>query len=400
MIIEPELKGSIALNCFPEGCRQSINEQIEYVKAATNKTSGAKKVLVIGASSGLGLSSRIALAFGGAKADTIGVSWESGPSEKGIGSAGWYNNIYFREAAEKDGLIAKNFIGDAFAPDMRQQVVDYIKGEFGGSVDLVVYSLASGIRPNYATGEKWRSSLKPTDGAFRGMTLDLQNETMNEVELPQATAKEVEDTVKVMGGEDWQDWIDFLLQSGVLADGCKTLAFSYIGSELTYPIYLRGCIGAAKEDLHATADRIHEQLTAAFNGGAWIAVCKALVTKSLLVIPALSAYVLTLYRVMKEQGTHEGCIENLHRLFTEKFIGVEETVVDKDRLIRTDDLELSEETQRRVGEIMREVTADNFNELTDFEGVKKEFMKLSGFCHDKVDYRQRVSLESLQALKV
>lgn len=399
MIIEPKLKGSIALNCFPEGCKQSVHEQIEYVRAASNKTTGAKKVLVLGASSGLGLSSRTALAFGGARADTIGVSWERGPSEKGIGSAGWYNNIYFREAAEKEGLIAKNFIGDAFSPEMRQQVVDYIKKEFGGSVDLVVYSLATGVRPNYATGEKWRSSLKPTGGSFRGLTLNLESETMIEVELSEATAKEVEDTVKVMGGEDWQDWIDFLVKNEVLANGCKTVAFSYLGSELTFPIYRRGCIGAAKDDLHTTADRIHAQLAAAVNGGAWVAVCKALVTKSLLVIPALSAYVLTLYRVMREQGTHEGCIEQMHRLFTENIVGVDEAVVDEDRLIRIDDRELSEATQERVSEIMTGFTASNFKEVSDFEGVKKDFMKLNGFDHDGVDYSQRVSVKSLQSLK-
>ena len=251
MIIQPIIKGQVAKSCHPAGCGKAVSDQIAYVRNAAQISKGPRKVLVLGASSGFGLASRIALAFGGARADSIGVAFERGPSEKGVGTAGWYNLIHFSHEAEKDGLIARNFVGDAFSPDMRARVADYIRTEFGGTVDLVVYSLATGARPDPETGTLIRSTIKPIGAATRGYTINLEKDCLEEQMLQPATEQEIDDTVKVMGGEDWESWIDFLRGEHLLAEGCQTLAFSYIGPELTYDIYHKGTLGRAKADLHS-----------------------------------------------------------------------------------------------------------------------------------------------------
>ncbi|TOK18528.1 trans-2-enoyl-CoA reductase [Vibrio parahaemolyticus] len=398
MIIEPVIKGVVARTAHPVGCHQAVLNQISYVKNALQQVTGPKKVLVLGASSGFGLASRISLAFGGSKADTIGVSFERGTSDKGVGTAGWYNNIYFRQEAEKEGLIAKNFVGDAFSTEMRQQVIDYIKNEFGGQVDLVVYSLATGVRPNPETGELWRSSIKTSGEPIVGPTINIELNQLETMEVGQATPEEMESTIKVMGGEDWNSWIDILSDSGVLAHGCKTVAYSYVGPEVTYPIYHHGTLGRAKAHLHQTADDLNHKLNA-LGGEAYVSVCKALVTKASVFIPAFSPYILSLFKVMKEKGTHEGCIEQMQRLFSERLYGQSVVPVDDSRLIRIDDWELDTKVQQEVKLLMDKMTADNFQNVGDYEGYKLDFMQLNGFGFDEVDYHTDVNIEELALLQ-
>ena len=398
MIIEPVIKGVVARSAHPYGCQQAVRKQIDYVKQATPIAGGAKRVLVLGASSGFGLASRIAHTFGGAEADTVGVSFERGPSEKGVGSAGWYNNIFFKQEAEKAGRIATNIVGDAFSQQVRQQVIEAINNDLGGKVDLVVYSLATGVRPNPETGEMWRSVIKTTGTPVVGPTLNLETDSLTEMTVETATDQEIADTVKVMGGEDWASWMQCLSEAGVLAQGCRTVAYSYIGPEVTYPIYHQGTLGKAKEHMHSTAETLNEQL-AAIGGQAHVAVCKALVTKASVFIPAFTPYILALFKVMKQNGTHEGCIEQMQRLFNARFYTEGGVITDEQRLIRMDDWELAPEVQQQVSEIMAGMTADNFTELGDYAGYKQDFMELNGFGFTEVDYQQDISLDSLQALQ-
>ena len=398
MIIEPVIKGVVARSAHPYGCQQAVRKQIDYVKQATPIAGGAKRVLVLGASSGFGLASRIAHTFGGAEADTVGVSFERGPSEKGVGSAGWYNNIFFKQEAEKAGRIATNIVGDAFSQQVRQQVIEAINNDLGGKVDLVVYSLATGVRPNPETGEMWRSVIKTTGTPVVGPTLNLETDSLTEMTVETATDQEIADTVKVMGGEDWASWMQCLSEAGVLAQGCRTVAYSYIGPEVTYPIYHQGTLGKAKEHMHSTAETLNVQL-AAIGGQAHVAVCKALVTKASVFIPAFTPYILALFKVMKQKGTHEGCIEQMQRLFNARFYTEGGVITDEQRLIRMDDWELAPEVQKQVSEIMAGMTADNFTELGDYAGYKQDFMELNGFGFTEVDYQQDISLDSLQALQ-
>ena len=393
MIIQPQIQGCVARNCHPIGCRAAVAQQIASVKAA-GPFNGPKRVLVLGASSGFGLASRIALAFG-AGADTIGVSFERGPSDKGIGSAGWYNNIWFRQAAEQEGRIAVNLIGDAFSDAMRQQAIASIRQQLG-QVDLVVYSLASGIRL-LADGTQVRSVLKTTGQPFSGWGLDLEHDSLVQQSLAPATPEEIRDTVTVMGGEDWQLWLQALQQADCLAPGVQTVAYSYIGPESTYPLYRDGTIGYAKEHLHATAETINLQLTA-LGGHAWVSVCKALVTKASAYIPVLPVYLGLLMGVMKERGVHEGCIEHIQRLFASKMYGPRGVVADGNRLIRMDDHELDPAIQAAVSALWSKVTPDNFHALGDFAGLRRDFMQLNGFELAEVDYGAPVNESALTEL--
>lgn len=398
MQIEPLIQGVVARSAHPYGCRASIKEQIEYVKQAPQIKNGPKRVLIIGASSGFGLAARIALTFGGAEADTIGVSFERGPSDKGVGSAGWYNNIYFKDEATHHGRTAVNIVGDAFSDTVRNQVIEAIETYFEGEVDLVIYSLATGVRPKPESDEFWRSVIKPIGESVTGASIMLENDQWVESTLAPATQEEAEATIKVMGGEDWESWIDTLINSESVAKGCKTIAFSYMGPDVTHPIYLDGTLGRAKVDLHQTSHALNIKM-ANFGGGAYSTVCKALVTKASVFIPALSPYLLALYRVMKEKGTHERCIEQMQRLFTTKLYDQPKVPVDGERLIRIDDLELDPEVQKEVLALLEQMNADNFAEIGDYEGFKDEFMKLNGFNFEGVDYTQDISMKTLKALK-
>ncbi|EKO3803363.1 trans-2-enoyl-CoA reductase family protein [Vibrio harveyi] len=398
MQIEPLIQGVVARSAHPYGCRASIKEQINYVKQAPQIQHGPKRVLIIGASSGFGLAARIALTFGGAEADTIGVSFERGPSDKGVGSAGWYNNIYFKEEATHHGRTAVNIVGDAFSDSVRNQVIEAIETHFEGEVDLVIYSLATGVRPKAESDEFWRSVIKPIGESVTGASIMLENDQWIDSTLAPASEEEAEATIKVMGGEDWESWIDTLINSESVAKGCKTIAFSYMGPEVTHPIYLDGTLGRAKVDLHQTSHALNIKM-ANFGGGAYATVCKALVTKASVFIPALSPYLLALYRVMKEKGTHERCIEQMQRLFTTKLYDQEKVPVDGERLIRIDDLELDPEVQKEVSELLSQMNADNFKQVGDYAGFKDEFMKLNGFNFEGVDYSQDISMKALKALK-
>ncbi|HDM8219808.1 enoyl-ACP reductase FabV [Vibrio campbellii] len=398
MQIEPLIQGVVARSAHPYGCRASIKEQIEYVKQAPQIKNGPKRVLIIGASSGFGLAARIALTFGGAEADTIGVSFERGPSDKGVGSAGWYNNVYFKDEATHHGRTAVNIVGDAFSDTVRNQVIEAIETYFEGEVDLVIYSLATGVRPKPESDEFWRSVIKPIGESVTGASILLENDQWVESTLAPATEEEAEATIKVMGGEDWESWIDTLINSESVAKGCKTIAFSYMGPEVTHPIYLDGTLGRAKVDLHQTSHSLNIKM-ANFGGGAYATVCKALVTKASVFIPALSPYLLALYRVMKEKGTHERCIEQMQRLFTTKLYDQPKVPVDGERLIRIDDLELDPEVQKEVSALLEQMNASNFAEIGDYEGFKDEFMKLNGFNFEGVDYTQDISMKTLKALK-
>ncbi|HDZ3728820.1 TPA: trans-2-enoyl-CoA reductase family protein [Vibrio harveyi] len=398
MQIEPLIQGVVARSAHPYGCRASIKEQINYVKQAPQIQHGPKRVLIIGASSGFGLAARIALTFGGAESDTIGVSFERGPSDKGVGSAGWYNNIYFKEEATHHGRTAVNIVGDAFSDSVRNQVIEAIETHFEGEVDLVIYSLATGVRPKAESDEFWRSVIKPIGESVTGASIMLENDQWIDSTLAPASEEEAEATIKVMGGEDWESWIDTLINSESVAKGCKTIAFSYMGPEVTHPIYLDGTLGRAKVDLHQTSHALNIKM-ANFGGGAYATVCKALVTKASVFIPALSPYLLALYRVMKEKGTHERCIEQMQRLFTTKLYDQEKVPVDGERLIRIDDLELDPQVQKEVSELLLQMNADNFKQVGDYAGFKDEFMKLNGFNFEGVDYSQDISMKALKALK-
>ena len=394
MIIKPEISGVIARSAHPLGCEKAILQQIDYVKKATQIKQGPKRVLIVGASSGFGLAARIALTFGGAQADTIGVSFERGPSEKGVGSAGFYNDLYFKKHAELAGRHAINIQADAFSPQTKQDVIEAIETYFEGEVDLIIYSVASGVRPNYQTGEQWRSAIKPIGESVKGASISLEHDQWIEGVLEPATDAEIDGTLQVMGGGDWEAWVDALINSESIAKGCKTVAFSYIGPELTHPIYLDGTLGRAKIDLHQTSHSLNLKL-ANFDGGAYASVCKALVTKASVFIPGLTPYLMALYRVMKEQGTHEGCIEQMQRLFSTKLYGVSKVPVDGERLIRIDELELAPETQIKVNQLIETMNANNFSAVGDYEGLKREFMQLNGFDFNDIDYDADIELEQL-----
>jgi len=397
LIIEPIIDGVIARTAHPFGCREAILQQIAYVKQTEKIHNGPKKILVLGASSGFGLASRIAFAFGGPNADSIGVSFEKGPSDKRVGTAGWYNNIFFQQEAKHKGLIAKDFIGDAFSPEIRQNVIHYIQTEFGGEVDTVIYSLATGIRPDHKTGKVWRSSLKPIGSSYKGRTINLEKECLDNVEIESATPNEISQTIKVMGGDDWKSWIEELSEAGVLAEGCQTFAYSYIGPEITYPIYRDGTLGQAKKNLHTTADELNGKLSA-INGQAHIAVCKALVTKASVFIPAFSEYMIVLYKIMKEKGIHENGIMQMQRLFSKKVFGVDRIDVDDQRLIRMDDWEMRKDVQHEVKEWQKQLTPDNFKQIGDFSGYFTDFLQLNGFSFNNVDYNQPIDINDLKKL--
>lgn len=394
MIIRPDIQGCVARNCHPIGCRAAVEQQIAEIRAA-GQFDGPRRVLVLGASSGFGLASRIALTFG-AGADSLGISFERGPGEKGVGSAGWYNNIWFKQAAEQEGRQALNLIGDAFSDAMRQQAIATIRQQWG-QVDLVIYSLASGVRV-LADGRQVRSVLKSTGQPFTGLGLNLEHYALEEQTLPVASAEEIRDTVTVMGGEDWQHWLQGLQDADCLAPGVQTVAYSYIGPESTYPLYRDGTIGYAKEHLHSTAEAINLQL-AALGGHAWVSVCKALVTKASAYIPVLPVYLGLLMGVMKAQGVHEGCIEQMHRLFASKMYGSRGVVADGHRLIRMDDHELNPAVQAAVSALWPKLTPQNFESMGDFAGLRRDFLQLNGFDLPGVDYEMPVDIKALGELQ-
>ena len=390
MIIQPKIRGFICVTAHPVGCTAHVQHQIDYARGKGSLKGMPKRVLVIGASTGYGLASRIVPAFAGGAA-TIGVFFER-PSENGKpASAGWYNSCAFENAAKAAGLYAKSINGDAFSDEIKAKTVELIKKDLG-TVDLIIYSLASPRRTHPRTGETYKSVLKPVGNAFTAKTVDTDKGLVTDITIEPASEQEISDTVQVMGGEDWEMWIDALEKGGALSRGAKTVAYSYIGPDLTWAIYRNGTIGRAKEDLEATAQRIHQKLSGE-GGSAYVSVNKALVTQASSAIPVVPLYISLLYKVMKQNGIHEGCIEQIQRLFAERLYNEASPQLDEAGRIRIDDLEMLPEIQTAVAGLWPSVTTENLTQLSDIQGYREEFLRLFGFGLPGVDYDSDVAPE-------
>lgn len=383
MIIKPKVRGFVCVTAHPEGCAAHGQEWINYVKTKGDIAGGPKKVLVLGASTGYGLASRITAAFGSGAA-TMGVFFER-PSEEGRpATPGWYNTIGFTRAARAAGLYARNFMGDAFTSEMKAQVVAAIKADLG-QVDLVVYSLAAPRRTHPITGVVHKSCLKPVGTSYTNKTVDTDKGIVSEVTIEPANDAEVADTIAVMGGEDWEMWMNALREANLLAPGAQSVAYSYIGPEVTWAIYKNGTIGLAKNDLERAAKAIDAQLKPS-GGRAFISVNKALVTQASSAIPVVPLYISMLYKIMKAAGTHEGCIEQIYRLFSTQMYNGKTPVFDEAGRVRVDDWEMRPEIQAGVVKIWPTVTTENLAELTDIAGYREEFLKLFGFGLKGINY--------------
>jgi enoyl-[acyl-carrier protein] reductase/trans-2-enoyl-CoA reductase (NAD+) len=387
MIIKPKVRGFICINAHPQGCAANVQEQITFTQQKGAVADGPKKVLVLGCSTGFGLSSRITAAFG-CGADTLGVCFEKPPTEAKTGTAGYYNTAAFHDAAAAAGLYAHTINGDAFSDACKAQVIEELKNGIG-KVDLVIYSLAAPRRTDPKTGEIYNSVLKPIGKTYVSKGLNTDTLKISEMAIEPASEEEIAQTVKVMGGEDWEMWIDALKGADLLADGCQTVAYTYLGDKLTWPIYGRATIGKAKEDLDRAAKTMDAKLQD-LNGQARVAVLKAVVTQASSAIPVMPLYLSILFKVMKEDGTHEGCIEQIQRLFKECLYSAAPRVDDAGRY-RVDELELDPKVQARVEAIWPQVTEENLFELTDYKGYNQEFLKLFGFGAKGVDYDAETS---------
>ena len=382
MIIEPRMRGFICLTSHPKGCEQNVKNQIEYIKSK-GQIAGAKKVLVIGASTGFGLASRITSAFG-SDAATIGVFFEKPAAEGKTASPGWYNSAAFEKEAHQAGLYAKSINGDAFSKDVKQQTIDMIKADLG-QVDLVIYSLASPVRMHPETGVLHRSVLKPIGSTFTNKTVDFHTGTVTQVSIEPANQEDIDNTVVVMGGEDWSMWIEDMKAANVLAPGATTIAYSYIGPSVTEAVYRKGTIGSAKNHLEATAFTISDSL-ASIGGKAYVSVNKALVTQASSAIPVIPLYISLLYKIMKAKGIHEGCIEQIQRLFSQKLYAGATIPTDEKGRIRIDDWEMRADVQEQVAQLWLQATTESLPDIGDLAGYKHDFLNLFGFDFKGVDY--------------
>ncbi|WP_125722887.1 enoyl-ACP reductase FabV [Flavobacterium ustbae] len=396
MIIEPRMRGFICLTAHPTGAEQNVKNQIEYVKSK-GEIAGAKKVLVIGASTGFGLASRITSAFGSG-ASTIGVFFEKPPVEGKTASPGWYNSAAFEKEAHKAGLYAKSINGDAFSNEIKRETLELIKADLG-QVDLIIYSLASPVRTNPNTGVTHRSVLKPIGQTFTNKTVDFHTGKVSDVSIAPANEEDIENTVAVMGGEDWAMWIEALKNENLLAEGATTVAYSYIGPSLTEAVYRKGTIGRAKDHLEATAFTISDSLES-LGGKAYVSVNKALVTQASSAIPVIPLYISLLYKIMKEEGIHEGCIEQIQRLFQDRLYNGSEVPVDEKGRIRIDDWEMRDDVQEKVAKLWLEATTETLPEIGDLAGYRSDFLNLFGFEVPGVDYNadtnEVVTIESIK----
>ncbi len=382
MIIEPRMRGFICLTAHPAGCEQNVKNQIAYVQSK-GSIDGPKRVLVIGASTGFGLASRITSAFG-SNAATLGVFFEKAPAEGKTASPGWYNSAAFEKEATKAGLYAKSINGDAFSNEVKQQAIDLIKADMG-QIDLVIYSLASPVRMHPGTGVLHRSTLKPIGGTFTNKTVDFHTGNVTQVSIEPANQEDIDNTVVVMGGEDWSMWMNALKDANVLAEGATTVAYSYIGPEVTEAVYRKGTIGQAKDHLEATAFEISNDL-ASLNGKAYVSVNKALVTQASSAIPVIPLYISLLYKIMKSEGIHEGCIEQIQRLYQQRLYTGQAVPTDDKGRIRIDDWEMREDVQAKVAALWKESTTESLPEIGDLAGYKQDFLNLFGFGFEGVDY--------------
>jgi enoyl-[acyl-carrier protein] reductase/trans-2-enoyl-CoA reductase (NAD+) len=386
MVVEPKSRGFICTTAHPAGCEASVSEQISFVNAQP-RVSGPRKVLVIGSSTGYGLASRIAAAFGSGAA-TIGVAFERAATGNRTASAGWYNTAAFEKFAAGEGLYAKSIMGDAFSDEIKQQTIALIKKDLG-EVDLIIYSLAAPRR--VYDGTTYSSVLKPIGASFESKTIDLNTMNVTNVSVPAASETEIAGTVKVMGGEDWQLWIGALKQAGVLSQGAVTLAYSYIGPEVTHAIYTAGTVGMAKKDVERAAREI-TALLSDIGGKAYVSVNKALVTQASAAIPVVPLYISILFKIMKGNGTHEGCIEQMYRLLKDKLY-VEKPPVDEEGRLRVDDLELRADIQTLVDTAWHKIDNDNIRELADIDGYRRDFYRLFGFGFESVDYTKDIAVD-------
>lgn len=388
MIIKPRIRGFICVTTHPKGCAENVRQQIQYVKKQGPIANGPKKVLVIGSSTGYGLASRITAAFG-SKADTIGVFFERPAEADKPGTAGWYNNAELEKEAKAEGLYAKSLNGDAFSDEIRKLTIDLIKRDLK-QVDMVIYSLASPRRKDPKTGVDYNSVLKPLGEPFHAKTLNTDKEQVTTVDIQPATEEDVANTVKVMGGEDWKLWMEAMQQAGVLAEGVKTVAYSYIGPELTWAVYRNGTIGKAKEDLEKAAAEISAKLKP-LKGTALVSVNKAVVTQASSAIPVVPLYISLLFKVMKEKGTHEGCIEQIYRMFATQLYNGKTPQLDEAGRVRMDDWEMAPDVQKKVMELWPQVDTDNLKQISDYETYRAEFLRLFGFGLESVDYEEDVN---------
>ncbi|GFN30185.1 enoyl-ACP reductase FabV [Paenibacillus xylaniclasticus] len=382
MIIQPKSRGFICTTAHPEGCASQVQRQIEYVKSKP-AIKGPRNVLVVGASTGYGLASRIVAAFGSG-ANTIGVYFDKGAEGSRTATAGWYNSAAFEKAVQETGSKSFSIVGDAFSDEIKAKTLDLIRTELG-KIDLVVYSVASPRRTHPKTGETFVSVIKPLGETYSNKTVNFHNGEVSTATIEPATEDELRQTIAVMGGEDWEMWIDELQKAGLLAEGATTVAYSYLGPEITHAVYKEGTIGAAKDDLEVTSNRLNEKL-AAIGGRSFISVNKALVTQSSSAIPVVPLYISALYKVMKEKGLHEGCIEQMYRLFSERLYSAEPAALDEKGRIRIDDWEMREDVQAEVAQLWADLTTENVYEKSDLLGYRKEFFQLFGFETDGIDY--------------
>ncbi len=387
MTIKPKIRGFICTTAHPAGCAAHVQEQIDYVRRRGPLKDMPKRVLVIGASTGYGLASRIVPAFAG-DAATIGIFFERASENDRPATAGWYNTAAFEKAAHAAGLYAKSINGDAFSDEIKQQTIAMIKADLG-QVDCVIYSLASPRRTHPKTGVTYKSALKPVGAPFTAKTVDTDKGTVTTISIEPATEQDIADTVAVMGGEDWEMWIDELNAAGVLAEGATTVAYSYIGPDLTHAIYRNGTIGRAKEHLEKTAAKLAAKL-APQNGRAFVSINKALVTQASSAIPVVPLYISLLYKIMKERGLHEGCIEQIYRLFAERLYNGTMAQADAEGRIRIDDWEMREDVQQAVADLWPQVATENLESLSDIKGYRAEFLKLFGFGLPGIDYEAEV----------
>lgn len=385
MIIKPKIRGFICTTTHPVGCEANVQEQINITKAQGEISNGPKKVLVIGSSSGYGLASRITAAFGSGAA-TIGVFFEKPATEKKAGTAGWHNSAAFDKLAHEAGLYAKSLNGDAFSHEAKTKTIELIKEDLG-QVDMVVYSLASPVRKLPDSGEVIRSALKPMGEVYKATAVDTNKDTLFEAEVEPASEQEIADTVTVMGGQDWELWMSALSEAGVLAEGCKTVAYSYIGTEITWPIYWNGALGEAKKDLDRAAHAIDAEMKK-IGGSSNVAVLKSVVTQASSAIPVMPLYIAMSFKKMRELGIHEGCIEQINRMFRERLYRSDGAApeVDNSNRLRLDDWELREDVQAHCKALWPTLTDDNLRELTDYQEYKDEFLKLFGFGVEGIDY--------------
>lgn len=392
MIVEPKILNNICITAHPLGCKKEVENQINYVKSQPKIKSNVKNALILGASGGYGLASRIAIAYGlGAK--TIGVSFEKPATERRTATPGWYNNEAFSKFAKRDGIEEKTLILDAFLNASKEEVIKEAKSFFDGKIDLFIYSLAAPVRMDEKTGILYRSTLKPIGKTYNGMGIDFMTEELLNVSIEPANEEDIKNTVKVMGGEDWKLWTDALIDADMLSENAINIAYSYIGPEMTKAVYRDGTIGKAKDDLEKTARDLDKEMQEKIKGHAYVSVNKAVVTRASAVIPTVPLYIGILFRIMKKRGLHEGCIEQMYRLLSEKLFSGKNIPLDNENRIRLDDWELRDDVQKEVLEDWNKLNKDNVKELADMSLFRRYYMNMHGFEIDGIDYSEDVNID-------